>query len=78
MGRDYMMTNAGPNRMREMGPLEPQKRLRSPRSVRMDDQGRMFVADYGSYRVQVYQKEAVHLDSSQILPPLRSSTLNTV
>ena len=78
MGRDYMLTNAGPNRMREMTPLEPQKRFRSPRSVRMDGLGRMFVADYHSYRVQVYQKEVVHLDSSQITPPLRSPTLNTV
>ena len=78
MGRDYMLTNAGPNRMREMAVLEPQKRFRSPRSVRMREDGMMFVVDYGSYRVQVYRKEVVHLDSSQIQPPFRSPTLNTV
>ena len=78
MACDYMLTNAGPNRLREMAVLEPGKRFRSPRSVRVDDQGRMFVADYRSYRVQVYRKEVVHLDSTQIQPPMRSPTLMTV
>ena len=78
MARDYMLTNAHPNRLREMTTLEPAKRLRSPRSVRVDDQGRMFAVDYGSYRAQVYQKEVVHLDASQITPPMRSPTLAVV
>jgi DNA-binding beta-propeller fold protein YncE len=77
-GRQYMLTNARPNRLREMASLEPQKRLRDPRSVRVDAQGRMYVADYGSYRVQIYQKEAIALEPDQISPPMRSPSLLTV
>jgi sugar lactone lactonase YvrE len=77
-GRQYMLTNALPNRLREMSNLEAQKRFRAPKSVRVDDQGHMFVPDYGSYRVQVYQKEAIALTPEQIAPPLRSVSLLTV
>jgi sugar lactone lactonase YvrE len=76
-GREYMLTNARPNRLREMANLEPQKRFRRPRSVRVDDEGRMYVPDYGSYRVQIYQKEAIRLGPDQFAPPLRSVTLAT-
>jgi DNA-binding beta-propeller fold protein YncE len=75
--REYLMPNAKPLRLREMADLEPQKRLRSPRSVRVDDEGRMYIPDYESFRVQVYQKEAIPLDETQIGPPLRSPTLQT-
>jgi DNA-binding beta-propeller fold protein YncE len=77
-GRNYMLTNARPNRLREMANLELQKRFRSPKSVRVDGQGRMYVADYGSYRVQIYQKEAIPLEPDQIIPPVRSPSLMTV
>ena len=76
-GRDYMLTNARPNRLRDMANLEQQKLFRSPKSVRVDDQGRMFIPDYGCYRVQVYQKEAIALAEDQIVPPLRSPSLAT-
>jgi DNA-binding beta-propeller fold protein YncE len=76
-GRTYLMANALPMRLREMAKLEEQKLLRKPKSVVVDDDGLMYVPDYGSYRVQVYQKEAVPLDESQIFPPLRSPTLAT-
>ena len=78
MARDYMLTNALPNRLRDMADLEPQKRFRNPRSVRVDDNGRMYVSDYGSFRVQVYQKETVHLEPHQFAGPLRSPSLETV
>ncbi len=78
IARSYMLTNAHPNRLRDMANLEPEKLLRSPRSVRVDDQGRLYVADYKSYRIQVYQKEAIRLDAHQMAPPLRSPTLQTV
>ena len=78
IARTYMLTNAYPNRLRDMANLEREKLFRSPRSVRVDDQGRMYVADYKTYRVQVYVKEAIHLDEHQIRPPLRSPTLQTV
>lgn len=77
-GREYMLTNARPNRLREMANLEPQKRLRGPRSVRVDASGRMFVPDFWSYRVQIYQKDVVRLQPDQIVPPLRSPSLMTV
>ncbi|HLZ07691.1 MAG TPA: NHL repeat-containing protein [Chloroflexota bacterium] len=77
-GRDYMLTNARPNRLREMANLELAKRLRGPRSVRVDAGGRMYVPDYWSYRVQIYQKDVVHLQPDQIIPPLRSPSLLTV
>jgi DNA-binding beta-propeller fold protein YncE len=77
LGRDYMLTNARPNRLRDMANLEPQKRFRGPKSVRVDDQGRMYVPDYGAYRVQIYQKEVVPLQPDQMVPPLRSPTLQT-
>ena len=75
MARDYMLTNARPNRYRDMSVLEPGRRLRRPRSVRVDDQLRMYIPDFGSYRVQVYQKEALPLDEHQITPPPRSPSL---
>lgn len=76
-GRQYMMANALPNRLREMADLEPQERFRSPKSVRIDKQFRMYVADFGSYRIQVYQKDFVPLSPEQLAPPLRSPTLLT-
>ena len=74
---EYLLNNARPLRLREMTSLDRQKRLRSPRSVRVDDRGRMFVPDFGSYRVQVYQKNAIPLGPDQIEAPLRSPTLFT-
>ena len=74
---EYLINNARPLRLREMTSLERQKRLRSPRSVRVDDRGRMFVPDFGSFRVQVYQKDAIPLGPDQIEGPLRSPTLFT-
>ena len=44
--------------------------------MRVDDEGRMFVPDFWHYRIQIYQKEAYPLDESEIIPPLKSPTLN--
>ena len=76
-GLAYLVNNAKPLRLREMADLEPQKRFREPKGVRVDPNGRMYVADSGSYRVQVYQKEALRLGPDQIAPPLRNATLAT-
>ena len=73
---DYMMTNASPNRLRDMSDLEPQKYLRRPKSVVVDKNGRMFIPDNLSYRVQVYQKEAIPLTEQEFGPPRRTVTLN--
>ena len=77
VARDYMLTNAYPNRLRDMADLEGEKRLRAPKNVRVDDD-LMFVPDYRSYRVQVYKNEAIPLDEHQISEPLRAPTLATV
>ena len=74
-GRQYLLSNARHLRLREMIKLEPEKRFRSPRSVRVDDEGRMFVPDYASHRVQIYQKDAIPLDESQIWAPVRAPSL---
>ncbi|MCH8817699.1 MAG: hypothetical protein IIC92_08235, partial [Chloroflexi bacterium] len=42
----------------------------------VDADGLMYVADSDSYRVQVYQKEAIALEPSQMAPPMRSPTLH--
>jgi hypothetical protein len=73
--RDYMLTNAGSNRLRDMADLEIQKRLRDPRSVRIDDKGRLYIPDYRSWRVQIYQNEVIPLDETQFGRPRRSRTL---
>ncbi|MBV7328282.1 NHL repeat-containing protein [Chloroflexi bacterium TSY] len=73
---DYMMTNAGPNRLRDMADLEVQKYLRHPKSVTVSDDGLMYVPDNGSYRVQVYQKQAVPLTEQQFGPPRRAPSLH--
>ncbi len=77
VARDYMLTNAYPNRLRDMADLEIQKRFRAPKSVRVSD-GLMFVADYRSYRVQVYKNEAIPLTEQQMSAPMRAPTLATV
>ena len=71
----YMLTNAFPNRLRDMAKLEAQKLLRWPQSVVVSEDGLMYVPDTGSYRVQVYRKQAFELDQSQLAPPLRAPSL---
>ena len=75
VARRYMMTNAMSNRLREMGRIEQEKYLRRPRSVRIDSQFRLFIPDYESYRVQIYQKDVIELDRTQFAAPLRNPTL---
>ena len=72
---NYMLTNAFPNRLRDMAKLEAQKLLRWPQSVVVSEDGLMYVPDTGSYRVQVYRKQVVELDQSQLAPPLRAPSL---
>jgi len=74
-GRVYMLSNAREMRLREMSSIEHEKKFRSPRSVRVDAEGRMFVADYHCSRIQIYQKDAIPLDESQIWAPVRAPSL---
>ena len=76
--RRYVLSNPRTLRLRDMASdLEAQKRFRNPRSVRLDEQGRMYVADYGSFRIQIYQKDVVPLSEGEIDVPLRAPTLFT-
>ncbi|MBM3933585.1 MAG: 6-bladed beta-propeller [SAR202 cluster bacterium] len=63
-------------RLREMANMETEKRFQGPRSVRLDKKGRMYVADHESYRIQVYQKQAVPLTQEEIGPELKAPSLS--
>ena len=63
-------------RMRESGSLEMEKLFGRPRSVRVDDEGHMYVPDYECHRLQVYKKEAYPLTPDNVLPPFRSSVMD--
>ena len=63
-------------RMRESASIELEKLFQKPRSVRVDDEGRMYVPDFESHRVQIYQKEAYPLSEDQIASPYRARTLS--
>ena len=76
-GRAYILANQVVLRLREMADLEPTKRLRSPITVKVDDQFRLFICDLGSHRIQVYIKEAYELSEDQIAPTPRNPRLAT-
>ena len=76
-GLTYVLANQATLRLREMADLEPAKRLRSPITIKVDSDFRLYICDFGSHRIQVYQKEAYPLEEGQIAQPLRSPTLQT-
>ena len=73
-GREYIMANARVLRQREMTTLEREKRFRAPASMRIDGD-RMFVADFGYTRVQVYRKAAYPLPEAELIPELAPSLM---
>ena len=77
LSRAFALNNLKGLRLREMANLEEAKLLRDPRSVKVDDQGRLYIVDYGSFRVQVYQKDVVRLGPDQLADPVRSPTMET-
>ena len=77
-GRIYILANPKVLRAREMTSLEPQKRLRAPASVRLDEEGRLYIPDFGSHRIQVYKKEAYPLTPEEIWPGQKAPFLYTV
>ena len=76
-GLQYVLSNQITLRLRDMSRLEAGRRLRGPISVRVDDEGRLYIPDYGSHRVQIYKKEAYALTESQIAPLPRNPMLLT-
>ncbi len=77
MGRAYILANQKTLRLREMVSLEPQKALRAPASIRLDDEGHLYIADFGSHRIQIYKKEAYPLTAEQIMAEPGAPTLST-
>ena len=69
------ITNIGSNRLRDIADLEIQKRLINPRLVAIDEKGRLYIPDYRSFRVQIYQNEVIPLDATQFAKPRRSRSL---
>ena len=57
--------------------VEPEKLLRNPVSVRVDNDGRMYVADYACHRIQIYKKLAEPLGPDEIAPTPRAHSLFT-
>jgi len=78
MARTYVLANPKPLRLREMAWLEPQKRFHGPVSVKVDNAFRLYVADCGPHRIQVYQKEADVLGPEDIMPVPSAPSLSTV
>lgn len=76
MARAYVLANPKPLRLREMAHLEPQKRFHGPVSVRVDSAMRMYVADCGPHRIQIYQKDAMVLQPEQIMAEPRAPSLS--
>src|SRR5262249_24975086 len=76
--RIYIMANPKVLRAREMTTLGQNKRFRGPASVRFDGEGRMYVPDFGSHRIQVYRKEAYPLPPDDIWAPPKAPFLYTV
>ena len=76
--RQYILANAKALRLRFESNLEPEKSLLGPTSLTVDTRGRMVIIDGGHSRVQVYQKDVIPLEETQIAPPPRVPTLDTV
>ena len=75
MARQYVRTNPVVLRLREMTRLDEQKLFRFPVSVTFDNENKLWVGDYGSHRVQVYQKDAERLQPEELEPPRNSPKL---
>ena len=75
--REQALAGAMSLRLRAMatGELEAEKLFKGPYSLTVDSQGRMVVVDRDHHRVQIYQKDVIPLDESQIAPPLRAPVL---
>lgn len=76
-GQMYILANQVTLRLRAMGDVEKTQRLNAPMTVRVDDEFRLFITDFGNHRIQIYKKEAVELSEDMIAPPMRNPILFT-
>ena len=71
------MSNLVTLRLRAEGDFEKTQRLNAPMTVKVDDQFRLFITDFGNHRIQIYQKDAVELSETEIAPKMRNPILFT-
>ena len=65
-----VMTNLDMVRMRHnIVNLDREKRLMNPTSVKVDDDGLVYIVDSGRYRIQVYRKLVRVLGADEVDPP---------
>ena len=65
-----LLANKEMLRMRDNVPsIEPEKRLKNPTAVAVDDEGRLYITDSGRFRVQVYRKHCISLPQDELPPP---------
>jgi DNA-binding beta-propeller fold protein YncE len=76
-GKKYILANQVTLRLRAMGDFEKTQRLDAPITVRVDDQFRLFILDFGNHRIQVYKKDATELSEQEIAPVMRNPILLT-
>ena len=76
-GQQYILANAVTLRLRSMADFEKTQRLDAPMMVKVDDEFRLFILDYGNHRIQIYKKDAVELSKEQIAPEMRNPILFT-
>ncbi|MEC8987483.1 MAG: NHL repeat-containing protein [Chloroflexota bacterium] len=76
-GKQYVLSNLVTLRLRAEGDFEKTQRLNAPMTVKVDDQFRLFITDFGNHRIQIYQKDAVALSETEIAPKMRNPILFT-
>jgi len=76
-GKQYVLANQVTLRLRSDGDFEKTQRLNAPMTVKVDDQFRLFITDFGNHRIQIYQKDAVELSETEIAPRMRNPILFT-
>ena len=76
MGRTYILANQKTLRLREMTSIDPVKELRHPQGLHVED-GKLYICDFGSHRVQIFEKEAYPLSEDEIMPEPAAPTLMT-
>ena len=76
-GKQYVLSNLVTLRLRAEGDFEKTQRLNAPMTVKVDNQFRLFITDFGNHRIQIYQKDAVALSETEIAPKMRNTILFT-
>ncbi|MFL2760675.1 MAG: NHL repeat-containing protein [Dehalococcoidia bacterium] len=76
-GKQYILSNLVTLRLRAEGDFEKTQRLNAPMTVKVDDQFRLFITDFGNHRIQIYQKDVVELSETEIAPKMRNPILFT-